>query len=39
MPLEKESIQEIRRIFEKQKSNRISLANTTATERKAKLRK
>lgn len=39
MPLTDKFKQEIQRVFEKQKSNRISLANTTATERKAKLKK
>lgn len=39
MPLTDKFKQEIQRVFEKQKSNRINLANTTATERKAKLKK
>jgi len=39
MPLDKELKNEINQVFEKQKANRIKLANTTAKERKEKLKR
>lgn len=39
MPLDEKLKQEIHQVFEKQRANRIKLANTSARERKAKLKK
>ena len=39
MSIEEATKQNIRKVFEKQKANRIKLANTTAKERKTKLKK
>lgn len=39
MPLDEELKKEINQVFEKQKANRIKLANTTAKERKEKLKR